>query len=65
VWDRKRHVCLQRRSGVLPDSEFTEYAFSLAKADRFQEAIDALDLLENPNTPRAPNYRVGRPGRRA
>jgi tetratricopeptide (TPR) repeat protein len=57
VWDRKRHVCLQRRSGVLPDSELTEYACALAKADRFQEALDVLDTLDNPNTPRALNYR--------
>ena len=35
----------------------TEYAYALAKADRYQEAIDVLDLLDNPNTPRALNYR--------
>ena len=40
-----------------PISDLTEYAFALAKAQRFQEAIDVLDLLENPNTPRALNYR--------
>jgi tetratricopeptide (TPR) repeat protein len=57
VWDKKKHVCLHRHSSVLPDSEMTEYAFALASADRFQEAIDVLDLLDNPNTPRALNYR--------
>jgi tetratricopeptide (TPR) repeat protein len=57
VWDAKQHKCLQRRSGILPDSELTEYAYALAKADRFQEAIDVLDSLENPNTSRALNYR--------
>jgi Flp pilus assembly protein TadD len=35
----------------------TEYAFSLASATRYQEALDVLDLLDNPNTPRALNYR--------
>jgi tetratricopeptide (TPR) repeat protein len=35
----------------------TEYAYALAKADRYQEAIDVLDLLDNPKTPRALNYR--------
>jgi Flp pilus assembly protein TadD len=46
-----------RHSGVLPGQDLTEYAYALAKADRYQEAIDELDLLENPNTPRALNYR--------
>jgi tetratricopeptide (TPR) repeat protein len=57
VWDRTKHMCLQRHGGVLPDSDLTEYAYALAKADRFQEALDVLDSLENPNTPRALNYR--------
>jgi tetratricopeptide (TPR) repeat protein len=57
VWDAKRKKCLARHSGVLPDSELTEYAYALAKAGRYQEAIDVLDLLDNPNTPRALNYR--------
>ena len=57
VWDTKHHKCLVRRSDVLPDPEMTEYAYALAKADRYQEAIDVLDLLDNPNTPRALNYR--------
>jgi tetratricopeptide (TPR) repeat protein len=57
VWDKKTHKCLERHSGVLPDTDLTEYAYSLAKADRYQEAIDVLDLLDNPNTPRALNYR--------
>jgi Flp pilus assembly protein TadD len=35
----------------------SQYAYALAKADRYQEAIDVLDLLDNPNPPRALNYR--------
>jgi len=57
VWDTKRRKCLIRHSGVLPDPDLTEYAYSLAKGERYQEAIDVLDLLDNPNTPRALNYR--------
>ncbi len=57
VWDAKQKKCLARHSGVLPDSELTEYAFALVKADRYQEAIDVLDLLDNPMTARALNYR--------
>jgi Flp pilus assembly protein TadD len=41
----------------MADPDLTEYAYALAKADRYQEAIDVLDLLDNPNTPRALNYR--------
>lgn len=57
VWDKKTKKCLERHSGVLPDSELTEYAYALATADRYQEAIDVLDILDNPNTARALNYR--------
>jgi Flp pilus assembly protein TadD len=57
VWDTKHKKCLVRHSGALTDPDLTEYAFALAKADRCQEAIDVLDLLDNPNTPRALNYR--------
>ena len=57
VWDKKTHKCLERHGGVLPDSELTEYAYSLAKNERYAEALDVLNLLENPNTPRALNYR--------
>jgi tetratricopeptide (TPR) repeat protein len=57
VWDAKQHKCLTKRSGVLPDPELTEYAYALAKAQRYQEALDVLDMLDNPNTPRALNYR--------
>ena len=57
VWDAKQHKCLTKHSGVLPDPELTEYAYALAKAERYQEALDVLDMLDNPNTPRALNYR--------
>jgi hypothetical protein len=56
VWDTKHRKCLMRHSSVLPDPDLTEYAYALAKADRDQEAIDVLDLLDNPNTPRGLNY---------
>jgi tetratricopeptide (TPR) repeat protein len=38
-------------------SQLTEYAYVLAKADRYQEALDLLDMIDNPNAPRALNYR--------
>ena len=57
AWDIKPRECFMRHSGVLSDPDLTEYAYALAKADRYQEAIDVLDLLDNPNTSRALNYR--------
>src|SRR5262249_25663209 len=35
----------------------TEYAYALAKDQRYDEALSVLDTLEDPNTPRALNYR--------
>ena len=57
VWDGKNKKCVAKQSGVLPDADLTEYAYALAKADRYPEAIEILDMLADPNTPRALNYR--------
>jgi tetratricopeptide (TPR) repeat protein len=57
VWDAHNQKCVAKHSGVLPDPDLTEYAYALAKAERYPEAIEILDLLDNPNTPRALNYR--------
>lgn len=57
IWDAKNQKCVIKKSGILPDYDLTEYAYALAKAERYQEAIDVLDMLQDPNTPRALNYR--------
>ena len=57
VVDSKKHICVQAERGAVPDGDLTEYAFLLAKHHRFEEALATLDLLENPNTPVALNYR--------
>ncbi len=57
VPDPKKHICVRAQSGILPDQDLTNYAFALAKKERFQEALDVLDLLQNPNTAVALNYR--------
>jgi tetratricopeptide (TPR) repeat protein len=57
VWDAKNRKCITKHSGVLPDDALTEYAYALAKAERYDEAIETLDQLQDPNTPRALNYR--------
>ena len=57
VYDAKKKGCVKAERGVLPDEQMTEYAYALAKEDRFVEALAILDMLENPNTARALNYR--------
>src|ERR1700748_3759399 len=57
IYNAKKNGCVKAERGVLPDEEMTQYAYALAKQDRFQEALNVLDLLENPNTSKALNYR--------
>ena len=53
----KTGKCEKVHAGVMPDKDLAQYAYLLAKAKRYDEAISALDLLQNPNTAVALNYR--------
>jgi tetratricopeptide (TPR) repeat protein len=57
VYNAKKKGCVKAERGVLPDQQLTEYAYALAKEGRYVEALSTLDLLDNPNTARALNYR--------
>ena len=57
VYDARQMRCVKQQAGILPDRDLAEYAFGMAKAGRYQEALDVLNLLKNPNTPVALNYR--------
>lgn len=57
VYDGRTMKCVKRQAGVLPDKEMAQYAYALAKAGRYAEAIEVLDLLKDPNTAVALNYR--------
>src|SRR3984957_1515635 len=57
VYDAKKKGCVKAERGALPDQQLTEYAYALAKEGRYVEALNTLDLLDNPNTARALNYR--------
>lgn len=57
VWVQRMKRCVRAQGGLVPDQALTEYAYTLAKAKRYGEALNMLDLLDNPNTPRALNYR--------
>jgi tetratricopeptide (TPR) repeat protein len=57
VYDPVNKRCVRQQSGVLPDAALTDYAYVLAKAERYDEALDVLNLLTSPNTAKALNYR--------
>lgn len=57
VWDSRSQRCVKAENGVLPDKDFAANAYSLAKAGRFAEALAVLDLMKDPNTAVALNYR--------
>jgi len=57
VWNQRTRKCAQLRGEILTDEALTDYAFALAKAERFDEALDTLNMVKDPNTPKALNYR--------
>jgi tetratricopeptide (TPR) repeat protein len=57
VYDNRTGRCVKAENGVIPDKEFAENAYALAKAHRYQEALAVLDLMKDPNTAEALNYR--------
>jgi len=57
VYDARSNGCVKQKSEVLPDEALTQYAYALAKEERYAEALDVLNLLHNKNTPEALNYR--------
>src|SRR5688500_15195753 len=57
VWDARKHMCVQAQRGVLPDEELTEYAYAPAEEGRYGAALAILDLLDDPETAEALNYR--------
>ena len=57
VYDSRSQQCVQAHSGVLPDKQLADYAYALAKKERYGEALAVLDLMKDPKTPQALNYR--------
>ena len=56
VWDSRSQKCVKQQGSVLPDKVLTDYAYALAKAERYDEALATLDLLRNPDTAEALKY---------
>ncbi|MET0429683.1 MAG: hypothetical protein ABW026_14455 [Microvirga sp.] len=57
IWSQKSRRCVQVRGEILTDEALTDYAYVLAKAERYDEALDMLDQVRNPETPKTLNYR--------
>jgi len=57
VYSAKKRRCVLMKSENLSDDELTDYSFTLAQAKRFDEALETLDQVKNPDTPKALNYR--------
>jgi tetratricopeptide (TPR) repeat protein len=57
VWDSRSQKCVKAENGVLPDKNFADNAYALAKTGRYAEALAVLDLMRDPNTAVALNYR--------
>lgn len=57
VYSQQKQMCVAAQSGVVDDRSLTTYASVLAREGRYEEALATLDLLQDPNTPEALNYR--------
>ena len=57
VYDPGSSKCVKQSSMTVPDEALADYAYLLAREGRYQEALDTLDLMENPKTAEALNYR--------
>ncbi|WP_448950145.1 tetratricopeptide repeat protein [Labrys neptuniae] len=57
VWSVKKKACLKQKAEVLPDDDLANYAWVLAKADRYDDSLEVLNLLQDPNTAKALNFR--------
>lgn len=57
VYDRKSQKCVKQSGANLTDENLADYAYALAKAERYQDALDVLDTVKDQNSPVVLNYR--------
>ncbi|NWD05178.1 tetratricopeptide repeat protein [Pseudomonas gingeri] len=57
VWNPKTNKCDPLVTSTTTDDERADYAYSLAKDKQYQEALNVLNTLKDPNTAKALNYR--------
>ncbi|OWO93882.1 hypothetical protein B5E41_16775 [Rhizobium esperanzae] len=57
IYDQKTKKCVKQQSANVSDENRTDYAYSLAKAGRYEEALAMLDTVRNQNSAEVLNYR--------
>ena len=57
VYNQTKKMCVNAQSGVIDDKSLAAYAYALAQDGRYEEALATLDLMQDPNTAEALNYR--------
>lgn len=57
VYDQAKMKCVEQSSGLVDDNSLLAYAATMSRVGRYDEALHVLDLLADPNTPVALNYR--------
>lgn len=56
IWDLDKEKCIKIQSSRFDDNQIFQTARELAYADRFEDAIELLNLAENADDPRILNY---------
>ena len=57
IYDQKAKKCGKQQSANVSDENRADYAYSLAKAGRYEEALAVLDTVKDQNTAEVLNYR--------
>jgi tetratricopeptide (TPR) repeat protein len=57
VWDKAKGQCVPQQGSMLDDDALADYAYALTKDQRYEEALEILATLKNPDTAKALNYR--------
>jgi predicted Zn-dependent protease len=57
IYDKNRMMCVNPKTSSVDDGSLADYAIQLAKAGEYRDALQTLDMLKQPNTAEALNYR--------
>lgn len=57
IYDKRSKQCVKQQSANVTDENRTDYAYSLAKDGRYEEALAILDTVKDQNNAEVLNYR--------